>query len=365
MLIVDADAHVEESEATWEFLDPEFRAFRPVPLTFDRDTYYGNFNAVWLIEGKVFPKMAGRGWNILGTPIQMERAREKTASLGAQTLGDVPARLADMDKMGIDIQVMLPTLFLVALTDNARLEKALCQSYNRFMAQACNKSGGRLRFIAVLPLHDMQATIEVLREAKSLGAVGAMSFGLVWDKPIGDPHFDPLFGELERLALPLIVHFGWGAPGLSDMFTNRIGHYCAGGIPVVIGFYSMIADGVFERFPRLKVGFLEAGCEWLPYILRRMDASYADGRFPALRMKPSEYVRERDIFLACEVEEDIPYVVRWIGEDRLVVASDYPHGDESREESIVEAVERRSDLSPELRRKILSDNPLRLYNLAV
>jgi uncharacterized protein len=364
MPVVDADAHVEECEATWEHLDPAFRPRRPLQLTLPEGVAgYDDWNAVWLIDGEAFPKRAGRGWHTFGTPPTMNVARNKPASIGAQTLTDVPARLADMDATGITTQVILPTLFLVALPDDPKLERALCQSYNRFLSQACAQAAGRLYYVAVLPWRDPEGAIATLREAKELGAVAAMAHGLIGDRPLGDPAFEPIYSELERLALPLVVHFGWGSPGLNDLFSDPSSSFCSAALPVVMGFYSMMVAGVFERHPRLKTAFLEAGCEWLPFVLRRLDGRYAGGQLPGLSRPPSDYVRGGNIYLACEGDEDVPHVLRFIGEDQFVMASDYPHIDDTTEADMAATLEAREDLSAALRAKILDANPRRLYNL--
>jgi uncharacterized protein len=365
MFVVVADAHVMESEATWDHLDPEWRAHRPVPLVFDQDTVYQQWNAVWLIEGRAHPKMTGRGWHIFATPVQQAAAQTKSAAIGAQTLTDVPARLADMDRAGIQVQVILPSLFLTNLAEDVRLEGALCRSYNRFLGQACSQSGGRLKFVAVLPWRDVEGARQVLREAHDLGAIAAMAHGLVYDRPLGDATFDPLFADLSDRGLPLAVHFGWGAPALANMFDDRPSAFSGGLMPVVMAFYTMMATGVFERFPSLKVAYLEAGSEWLPYALRRLHSRYERGALSALRRPPEEYLRAGNVYLACEGEEDIPYVLEFIGDDQLVMASDYPHVDPTAEEDMVTAIAGRSDLTPAVAEKILSANPLRLYNLPV
>jgi predicted TIM-barrel fold metal-dependent hydrolase len=365
MYVVDADAHVMESEATWDYLDPEWRAHRPVPLIFDQDTIYQQWNAVWLIEGRAHPKMAGRGWHIFATPVQQAAAQAKSAAIGAQTLTDVPARLADMDRTGIQVQVILPSLFLAPLAEDVRLEAALCRSYNRFLGQACAQSGGRLKYVAVLPWRDVAGARDVLREAHELGAVAAMAHGLVWDRPLGDATFDPVFADLSARGLPLVVHFGWGAPALNNIFSDRPSAFSGGLMPVVMAFYTMMAGGVFERFPDLRAAFLEAGSEWLPYALRRLHNRYSRGALPALRRPPADYLRAGNVYLACEGEEDVPYVLRFLGEDQIVMASDYPHVDPTSEDDMVSAIAGRADLTPAQAEKILSANPLRLYNLPV
>ena len=369
MKVVDADAHVEENEAIWRHLDPEFRGRRPIPLTFPQGELsgpYANSNAVWMIEGKVFPKQQGRGYHTFATPPLSARAQAKPYSIGAQDMTDVPARLADMDRHGITCQVVYPTLFLVTLAEELGLERALCQAYNRFMSEACAKSQGRIYFAAVVPTQHAPDAIKVAREAKELGAVSVMVPGLLWDKPLSDESFLPFYEELARLNLPLGVHVAWGSPSLTNIFSKpEDGAFGSFILPVVMGFWSLMTTGVYDRFPELKVAFLEAGCEWLPYAINQLDRAYHQGRYK-LRQAPSDYLRLGNIYLACEAEEDLEYVLRYVPDDQLTIASDYPHADPSMEEDIVHALEEhQAKLPASTREKILSANPIRLYNLSL
>ena len=111
-MIIDADAHVEESQAMFDRLDKEFRDRRPLPVRFEEDTVFGKYNAVWLIEGETYPKLVGKGGTIFRTPTLMEAASLKRESIGAQEMTDIDARLKDMDKVKIDTQVVFPQSFL-------------------------------------------------------------------------------------------------------------------------------------------------------------------------------------------------------------------------------------------------------------
>src|SRR6266699_2606662 len=83
-MIIDADAHVEESEAMFDRLDKEFRPRRPLPVRLATDTVYGKYNAVWLIDGETYPKLVGKGGTIFRTPTLMEAASLKRESIGVQ-----------------------------------------------------------------------------------------------------------------------------------------------------------------------------------------------------------------------------------------------------------------------------------------
>lgn len=365
MKVIDADAHVEECEATWDYLDPAFRAYRPVPITLDSvDTYYGRRNAFWLIEGKTFPKMAGPGWNIMTTPTSSVAAQAKPASVGAQTMTDVAARLADMDLQGVDTQVVLPTIFLAPVADDPKLERALCQSYNRFMSKACAESNGRVHFVAAIPLRSVDYAIEVARDAKQLGAVGAMVHGMWLDTSLSEEVCWPFYTELCKLDIPMCIHFAWGSPTISSVFRDFVNAaFSPVALPALMGFYSLLAGGIFERYPDLKVAFLELGCAWVPYVVQQLDRRYRHGTMPAASRLPSETLRRSHVYVAAEADEDIAYVSNYIGEHQLVLASDYPHDDFSSEDNMVSAIARNSGVSAELQRMLLSTNPQRLFGL--
>lgn len=364
MRVIDADSHVEECSDTWKHLDKEFYGERPIPLSFADDTAYGRHNAIWLIEGKAFPKLIGRGLHIFGTPPISKNAQAKSVSVGAQTLTDIQARLEDMDRVGIECQVVFPTLFLITTADNPKLEAALCRSYNSWMGERCSKSNNRIKFSAVMPLRNVPEAIIELRRAKDLGAVAAVSLGIVWDKELGNEDFFPFYEELCRLELPLCVHFGWGAPGLTDIF-QKLGssNFSAGILPVIMGFYSIISAGVLDNFPNLRLAFLEAGSDWVPYVVNQLDRDWDNRRLVNCKKKPSQYLRDGNIYVAVESHENIPYLMSYLGEDQLVMASDYPHGDSSHEDDMIGKIEARLDLDLRLREKILSHNPARLYRL--
>jgi len=356
MTVIDADGHVEESPEMFSLLEKEYYGRRPLALGFDRDTVYGEYNAVWFINGKIYPKLTGKGGVRFVTPTIMERAKRKPVSVPAQELTDVEARLRDLDKVGIDKQVVYPTLFLTTTADDIELEAALLRAYNNFLAEASIKSHGRLRFAALVPIRDIDESIKEVARAKGLGAVSVMLLGVAWDKSLGDKQLYPFYEEASSLDIPICIHFGWGCPAITDAFTSAE-NFNSAVLPVLMGFYSIMASGILETFPRLRFAFLETGSQWVPYVIHQLRRGRRVSRDPA------EYFREGRVYVACEADEDINHVVSYIGEDSLVVASDYPHGDPSHEDNMEQAIMRREDLSLKLREKILSDNPQRLYRL--
>lgn len=359
MIVIDADSHVEESSATFSFLEKEYYGRRPLAVTFDKDTAYGMHNAVWLIDGETYPKLVGKRGTIFRTPTLMDSSKLKRESIPAQEINDVKARLADMDKMGIDHQVVYPTLFLTTTTHDLKFETALLRGYNSFMADRCSKSGGRIRFAALVPVRDVAESVKELGRAKSLGAASVMLQGMAWDKRLGDETLFPLYEEAANLDIPVCVHLGWGCPAITEVFDASTNFYSAI-LPVIMGFNSLMTSPVLETFPRLRLAFLEVGCQWLPFLIRQVRTENARRKNSR---DPVAYFKEGRVYVGCEADEDINYIVSLVGEDALVAGSDYPHGDPSRQEDMVGELKERTDLAPRLVEKILSDNPRRLYGL--
>jgi predicted TIM-barrel fold metal-dependent hydrolase len=358
-MIIDADAHVEESEAMFDRIDKEFRPRRPLPVRLDTDTVYGKYNAVWLIDGETYPKLVGRGGTIFRTPTIMEAASLKRESIGAQELTDVAARLRDMDKVNIDTQVVFPSLFLTVSSEDLRLEAALLRAYNSFLGECATASKNRIRFAALVPIRDVEESIKEIKRAAKIGAVAVMLHGMAWDKLLGDESLFPFYEAAADLNLPICVHLGWGCPALTRIFDASTNFYSAI-LPVVMGFNSIMTSAAFEKIPNLRCGFLEAGAAWIPFLIKQVRRDNARQK---KAKDPIEYFRTGRVFVTCEADEDINGVAEIIGEDSFVLGSDYPHGDPSRQEDMVGEFRERSDLSQTLVEKMLSDNPRRLYGL--
>ncbi|HEY7321839.1 MAG TPA: amidohydrolase family protein [Candidatus Binatia bacterium] len=358
-MIIDADAHVEESQAMFDRLDKEFRDRRPLPVRFDNDTVFGKYNAVWLIEGETYPKLIGKGGTIFRTPTLMEAASLKRETIGAQEMTDIGARLKDMDKVKIDTQVVFPSLFLTTTAQDLRLEAALLRAYNSFLGECSAASKGRIRFAALVPIRDVEASIKEIKRAAKIGAAAVMLHGMAWDKLLGDESLFPFYEEAANLNLPICVHLGWGCPAMTDIFDASTNFYSAI-LPVTMGFHSILTSNAFEKISNLRIGFLEAGCGWVPYVARQVRRDNARRREAR---DPIEYFQAGRLFVTCEADEDINGVAQVIGEDSFVLGSDYPHGDPSRQEDMVTEFRERNDLSSRLVEKMLSDNPRRLYGL--
>ena len=367
--IIDADTHIAESESMWKLIDPRMHHRRPVMVSAPDDTLYRDFNVLWLIDGNIFPKASGRGGFRLITPAGSMRETGRTDILRAsREITDIAVRLADMDKAGVAVQIIFPTLFLIEVTDDPALETALCAAYNKYLAEVYTKANGRLRWVAVLPLHSVDKSIEQMHEAKQNGAVGLFFSGIVGSLTLNNPRFYPIYAEAEKLHLPICVHTGQSSRHLLDFFNLELnGTFAASQLLPVIGFRDLIASEIPEKFPELKFGFLEASASWVPYLYHHLKRSARPRpSFPNARWKHAsckDLFRDCRIYIACEADEDIRYLAEVIGEDHLMIGSDYGHNDPAEEKALVQTMRSREDLSPELVEKILIHNPKEFYAL--
>jgi predicted TIM-barrel fold metal-dependent hydrolase len=359
--VLDADTHISESVPMWELLDPSLYERRPVIVSVPTDTLYKTRNAFWLIDGQIVPKPAGRGGSVLITPSAAEfQASRSDINQGVRELTDIPGRLSDMDRLHIDTQVIYPTLFLVYLTDDVELEIALCRAYNRWLGQAWAQGGGRLRWVVVPPLRSIEASLAELRWAKDNGAVGIFFRGVERDRTLDDPYFFPIYEEAERLDLPICIHTGSGSPAIAQVFTfERSSAFSQGRLLPVMAFHNLVANRIPEQFPRLRIGFIETAASWVPHVLHALKRG---GRLPGGKNGPALF-RDYRMYVACEADEDIPYLAHYIGEDNLIIGSDFGHNDPSDEPELVRTMQERDDLSDRLLDKILGENAHVFYGV--
>jgi predicted TIM-barrel fold metal-dependent hydrolase len=328
----DSDAHVEESEETFAALQgrDEFGDAAPRVIA-------GEKRAFWLIEGRTFPRLTGYGVHTFGSPhLRREGGHvdpERRARVESQELRDPKARLQDMDEEGIDLSVLFPTLFLVwPLADNPALVQAMCRAYNAWIAGKCANSQGRLRWVATVPLPDIDASVQEMGRAKALGACGVMTLGTAGTMTLSDRRLDRFYAAAQDHGLPVCVHVGWSFPPISNLYNNVYEAMITPFVlPIFMAFSSMLAGGVLERFPKLKVGFFEAGVEWVPYWLDRMERFYRQPPGGSKKSdlpvrNPVEYVREGRVFFSCELDEArIDMVSQAIGDECILYSSDLPH----------------------------------------
>jgi predicted TIM-barrel fold metal-dependent hydrolase len=356
--VIDADTHVIESEPIWDFFDEEMKHRKPALVPY-RDPIAKNLRTFWVIDGALVPKPLGRGGQLLATPPIEEK--ERTArNWRVRELSDLESRLEDADQMGVDVQVIYPTIFIAYLTDDVAMEVALSRSYNRFMADVWSKGKDRLRWVVVPPLRDIDKTIEELHFGKEHGAVGVLFRGIEKDRSLADPYFFPVYEEASKLDMPICVHTGPGCPAFTEVIDTRYSSVLpAVRMLPIMACYDILANNIPQKFPDLRIGFIEANSSWVPYIFHFMNRRTKSGRGA---WGPHTF-KENRLFVACEADEDLPYLLEQVGEDNMISGSDYGHQDQSTEPDLVHVLRAREDVSKSVMDKILCDNPARFYAL--
>jgi predicted TIM-barrel fold metal-dependent hydrolase len=354
MAIIDSDAHVIETDHTWEFLQESDRRYRPLRVA--QVSPEGAKREFWVVDGRLLPvRQPGQlAPNPDARGLGGDMALQDDSSLERE----IDARVRHMDELGTDIQVLYPTLFIFAVTERPDVELALARSYNRWLSAIFQHARGRLRWAAVLPLLSMDQALEELRLARENGACAAYMRGIeCGDKLVGDPYFYPLYAEASRLDIPVCVHTGNASPALMQMYARE--SFSKFRLIGVGAFHNLIFSGVPERFPELRFGFIEFGAQWLPYAISDLQRRARRQQ----RTLPESILRDNRVYVACETEDDLPHIVKYAGEDNLVIGTDYGHSDLSTELLALQHLQAESPLGRTATAKLLDDNARALYGL--
>ena len=249
---------------------------------------------------------------------------------------------------------------------------AVAQAFNDFVAEEFNRRTDRVHAVGVLPLRDPEAAAKELR--RCVTELGVAAFEIIttgMPVALGDPSLDPVWAEAEKLGAAMCVHgtrgnsYELGGDKLRSFAEVHCYAFPAG---LLLQFTSMVFNGIPVRFPKLKLAFLEIGASWLPYYLDRMDEHWekrGEVETPHLKRKPSEIVREANIWFSVEAGEKLlPQTIEVVGDKHFLYASDIPHWDNEFPHSLEQLWEH-PDLSDATKQRILHDNALDLYAVAL
>ncbi len=362
--VFDADAHVLEPRAAWSDLP---NAVRP-----RIETDVRGLDHVVVGDDDVFVAklgQMGRPGTDVSTgafdPVPLEAARPGASA--------PVARLADMDAEGIDAAVLYPTIGLGfwGIRDPAAAT-AVARAYNDWLAEFCATDPSRLFGVAMVPFQHPGAAVAELRRACEV-----LGFPAAFVRPnpcagrsIVDDAFEPFWSEAESLGIAVGIHEGFqpAVPCLGSDRTPRnvlVLHAVSHTFEQMFACAQLIATGVLERHPGLRVVFLEAGGGWVPYWLGRLDhqvSSYA-GYAPDMKLTPSEYFA-RQCWISFELDEvTLPALAPFVGVDRIVWGSDYPHADSTFPGAVAELRATIAPLPARQRERILARNAEELYDI--
>jgi predicted TIM-barrel fold metal-dependent hydrolase len=326
MAIIDSDAHVLETDRTWDYMLESEREMRPRIVPTPKDASSGGES--WLVDGTYIGKARNVGHDTAKESREME---------------DIRARLKHMDELHVDVQVLYPTIFLRPFTRRPEVELAVSRSYNRWLIDIWKKAPERLRWVAVLPLLSMEKAIAEARFAKENGACGIFMRGLEGDKHISDAHFFAIYEEAGKLDLPVCVHSATGSFAVHDFFLNECGF-----------------NKFPEKFPKTKWAFIEVSSQWVPYAIhdyaRRFERS-------GIAVDKTQVLEKNKIWVTCQTDDDLPYVLKYAGDDKLIIGTDYGHNDTSSEILALRKLKEDGAVPTSVVNKILDDNARALYGL--
>jgi len=379
-VVCDADMHVMEPADLWQrYMTPEYRHAAPIGMTeLKRDIRVKVKSQILLRAGPVRP-LKERGGSGIGWRPDQEAAYGEAEARG----WDAQAQLDAMDREGVDLTVLFPTrgLFALGLDSTEQIgadglepsfATAIARAYNDWLHHFCSYDPARLKLNALVPIVDNVegAVDEIRRVVTELGAVSIQPGSTRADCRLDDPAYEPVWAEAERLNVPLTFH-GTAQLHLSQRYARDPlhGHASGRGIEHPVAFMELLYGGVLERHPGLRVAFLEAGASWIMYWLFRLEeeceksVEFTPGLDERVRLRAIEYW-QRQCFTSVEVDEwPLRHVIDMVGDDTLMVSSDFPHHDCAFPEAFTRFMAI-PGVSDESRSRILWDNTARLYNLA-
>ena len=394
-VLIDCDGHILEPPNLWEqYLDPAYRD-RALHIRVDPDDGYEyleiDSRRAKLTRPGTLGTLGGMGKQVdeatqlrqraMRGEIRPEEVRAirpgpeltylKGAAFGTMNMKE---RVELLDREHMDKAILYPTLGLLWEAEllDPDLSAAYCRAYNRWIADFCRDSGGRLVPIAHVSLGDPQEAAREIERAVTDGCKGVFVSPFTISRiPHGDPRHDVVFATAQDCDIPFAIHptfeppewgihqrydkFGW-AMWYVDLFAGQ-------GVQHAFG--TLFQWGVFERFPRLRIVVLESQAGWIGYFLDRADAIFEGTTFGAtvrLKEKPSYYFKRQCYISADPEERTIASLTDLVGADKFFWASDYPHPDHPAN-YLEELQEMVAPMGETARRGILGENVARAYQL--
>jgi predicted TIM-barrel fold metal-dependent hydrolase len=371
--VISADSHIVEPPDLYESrIEPKFRS--RAPRIERHRTRTGQEYDAWYLDGVRV--------GTIGSVIQAGRRFEDPGSIDflgvwedvRKAAYEPHAMLEELEADGVWGACLQPSqgLFWYRLPDSELLS-ALCRAYNAWITDFCRAAPGRFKGIGMLNVDDVDDACQELERCAELGLAGAfIPVYPVAERPYRHASYDRLWWTAQDLEMPLLLHVATmrgGIPG--SEFTIDINQLTAAGLAnsdywMRYSLTAMIFAGVFDRYPRLKVGSVEHETAWVPHWLRQMDFTYRER--PALgrawksrhAMLPSEYW-QRNMFVEF-MEDDCGIRLRdVIGVDNMLWGNDFPHAESTWPKSR-EFLDRIFAGAPdEDRRKITADNAARIF----
>ena len=363
--IISADSHASEPMELYERLPAEYRHRAPRIETRDGVRYY------------VFEGMSPSPIEAPNPLNEDDRRRfwrdgEEVGRVVHRAGGtDVPLRLVDQDEDGVSGEIIYPTGYLLTTTSpDPRLQLALARLYNDWYHEIFGDYSDRLVVSATIPILNIEDAIAEAKRAVKMGYRSLSIPMMMPALPYNQPHYEPFWSAVEEMGVPVSLHTFTQGPNTGEVDQEKWENPGEDMIDLILGLAGamnpilrLIASGVLQRHPGLKIVLVECGIGWLAWLLQAMDEMHHKRHMwarPKLEMLPSEYFKRQG---------HLTFGDDWVGlhnrevtgVDCLMWGSDYPH-DEGTFPHSREVIERTfKDVPEDEKRKIIGGNAARLY----
>lgn len=356
--IVDVDSHHYELESFNEILE---YMDDPVLQQLAMSASQTGMRGTGLLGG-------GVGYQDMGGRVTRYPLRKMEKTDGADKHRDITLTKRWMDAMGVDVAVMFPSPMLqLGLHPQVEVEVALGRAYNRWLTERVLAHEPRIRSMLYLPFNDPDAAYRMVKELGQAKGVAGFMVTSARHRPVQHNSYMKTYALLEEMGMPLAFHAGYNwndqAMGMMNKFISV--HALGFVFFNMVHLTNWLMNGLPERFPKLKVIWIESGLAWLPFMMQRLDNEYMmrSSEAPALKKLPSDYMR--DMFYSSQPMEitdqaALEQTFRMIkAETQLLYSSDYPHWDFDLPSTIYDL----PFLDEKAKRNILGGNAMRVFNL--
>jgi predicted TIM-barrel fold metal-dependent hydrolase len=276
-----------------------------------------------------------------------------------------------MDAMGIDMAMLFPTPMLqLSFHPQLEMQTSIARAYNRFVVERILPEEPRIRALLYLPAFDPEGCYNMVNEFADKPGVSGFMVTATHKTPVHDNALMKTYAAIEERGQALAFHggFHW-TDGAFQTHNRFIAAHALGFV-----FYNMVhltnwlVNGMPERFPKLKVIWMESGLAWLPFMIQRLDNEYMmrSNECPSLKAKPGEYIRQ--MYYAAQPMErpdDLSALQQTFkmidAENQLMYASDYPHWDFDLPSVLFDL----PFLSEQGRRNIMGETAKKVFNLDI
>ena len=281
-----------------------------------------------------------------------------------------------LERFGMEGSVLFPSIGLTCgLIRDPQFAAITATAYNNWLEDRYTRRNDRLYGVGMIPIGDPEAAVREIRrcatERKNFKAI-LLPAATAAARAYGDEFYWPIYAEAQARNMPIVLHGGPSdGVGLDYLEPFAKVQVLSHPVKLFIHMTDIVLGGVFDAFPDLRIGFLEAGCSWVPFMVDRLDWIYGAHSHGArvrkmIKRRPSEYLREGDNFwVAAELEDSgLKYTIDCIGSERIFYASDFPH--EPTEAELAGTVADFVDdpaYSDEVKANILCNNGKRFYGI--